>query len=87
MQTQIEKDVSRELGTALRKMGESKAVTKFLNSYGNVRTKKAYCVHPHRLLPLAQGGEGRLSDSPSYFSGFASDSSFPNSRPSAVKSF
>jgi len=44
MQTQIEKDVSPELGAALRKLGESRAVTKFLNSYGNIRTK-AYCVH------------------------------------------
>ena len=44
MQTQIEKDVTRELGTALRKLGEGKAVTKFLNSYGSIRTKKAYCA-------------------------------------------
>jgi len=45
MQIQIEKDVARELGAALRKIGESKAVMKFLNSYGNLRTKKAYCAH------------------------------------------
>ncbi len=45
MQTQTEKDVARELGAALRKLGESKAVTKFPNSYGNLKTKNAYCVH------------------------------------------
>ena len=45
MQIQIEKDFSRELRAALRKLGEGNAVTKFLNSYGSLRTKKAYCVH------------------------------------------
>ena len=45
MQTQIEKDVSRELAAALGRVDDSRAVLKFLNSYGNLRTKMAYCVH------------------------------------------
>ena len=40
METQIEKDVARELGIALRKVGKSKAVTKFLNNYGNFEDKE-----------------------------------------------